>query len=118
RVGGVMVTNRAHIRSDGTVDTGFGPNPNGQVETLALAGSTLYVGGGFNGIGGQARNGLAALDAANGGVTSWNPHPNGVVYSLAVSGSTVYAGGGFSSIGGQTRNKIAALDATTGNATG
>ncbi|GIW09479.1 MAG: hypothetical protein KatS3mg061_0536 [Dehalococcoidia bacterium] len=71
---------------------------------LAVSGSTVYVGGLFTSVGGQARNYLAALDAATGNVTSWNPNANGSVYALAVSGSTVYVGGDFTSVGGQARN--------------
>jgi hypothetical protein len=87
------------------------------VRVITISGSTVYVSGEFTGIGGQTRNGLAALDASTGNATPWNPNADGRVSALAVSGSTVYVGGGFSSIGGQPRNDIAALDASTGNAT-
>ncbi|HYA41426.1 MAG TPA: hypothetical protein VEF34_09000 [Syntrophobacteraceae bacterium] len=89
------------------------------VFSFAVSGSTVYAGGHFNSVGGQNRNGIAALDASTGKATSWNPSPstNGGVFTLAVSGGTVYAGGIFSSIGGQYRNGIAALDASTGKAT-
>jgi trimeric autotransporter adhesin len=90
------------------------------VKSLTLSGTTLYVGGGFNSIGGQSRNNIAALDAITGNALAWNPNASGIspqtgVYSLAVSGTTVYAGGNFTSVGGQSRNNIAALDATTGD---
>jgi hypothetical protein len=84
---------------------------------IAVSGDTVYVGGRFASIGGQARNKIAALDATTGLATSWDPNAHGYVYSLAASGTTIYAGGSFSSIGGQTRNRIAALDAATGLAT-
>ena len=59
-----------------------------------MSGSTVYAGGAFTSIGGQARSHIAALDATTGAATAWNPNANGVaVYALAVSGSTVYAGG-------------------------
>jgi hypothetical protein len=82
-----------------------------------VAGPTLYAGGGFTSIGGQSRNGLAALSTATGSASAWDPNANGQVLALAVSGSTVYAGGGFTNIGGQARNFAAAIDAVTGNAT-
>jgi hypothetical protein len=93
-----------------------GANP---VHALAVDGSTVYAGGEFTVAGGQARNRIAALDAATGAATSWNPNSNGTVYALAPRGSstTVYAGGEFSSIGGQARNSLAELDPTTGQAT-
>src|SRR5262249_23432612 len=96
---------------------------NCRVRTLTLgpSGGTLYAGGFFTQIGGQARNNIGALDAATGAATGWNPTANGDTYDavsdLRVSGSTVYAGGKFTFIGGQPRNHIAALDATTGTAT-
>ena len=94
----------------------------GSIAALAVSGSTVYVGGDFDFIGGQTRNDIAALDAGSGLATAWDPEASSTGYAgvsaLAVSGSTVYAGGLFTSIGGQTRNHIAALDATSGLATG
>ncbi|MGH2966132.1 MAG: beta strand repeat-containing protein [Solirubrobacterales bacterium] len=97
-------------------------NPNAgtsphHVDALAVSGSTVYAGGDFTSIGGQARHNIAALDASSGNATAWDPSASSIVYALAVSGQTVYAGGFFTTIGGQTRNHIAALDASTGNAT-
>jgi hypothetical protein len=87
------------------------------VETLAIADSTIYAGGVFTMIGGQTRNNLAALSAADGTATTWDPNPNSEVATLGVSGQLVYVGGYFTTIGGQTRNKIAALNAADGIAT-
>lgn len=44
------------------------------VQSLALAGSSLYVGGNYTSIGGQNRNRLAALEIQNGTPTTWNPN--------------------------------------------
>ena len=110
-------TPRPAPRRAGTrASTGASANP-GIVYTLAVSGSTVYAGGFFAAIGGQARRNVAALDPATGEVTSWNPNADGEVDALDVCGSTVYAGGDFTSIGGQFRNRIGALDAATGNAT-
>ena len=121
-VGGTTRNNIAHILADGSVDTAFNPNANGNVETLAVSGSPVYAGGSFTVIGGQTRHCIAALNASSGAATAWNPNATKEtgyvsVSALAVSGSTVYAGGLFSSIGGQNRNNIAALDASSGLAT-
>ena len=124
RVGTYTRNNIAHICSDMTVDPSWDPNPSGentivysQISALARNGSILYVGGYFNKIGGQPRNGIAALDASTGNATAWNPDQNSHVAAIAVSGSTVFVGGSFTIIGGQLRMYIAALDASTGNVT-
>jgi hypothetical protein len=124
-IGGVDRNGIAALDATGAV-TAWNPDAisgdyNGSISALAVSGSTVYVGGSFDSIGGQARNCLAALDASSGLATAWDPEPSSAgyatVYALAVSGSTIYAGGDFTSIGGQTRNHIAALDAGTGLAT-
>lgn len=102
--------------------TAWDPNVSGgsgltAVNTVAVSGSTVYVGGNFTSIGFQPRNHIAALDAATGAATTWNPNAGYSVHKLVVTGSTVYAGGRFQSIGGQLRIGIAALDAVTGIAT-
>jgi trimeric autotransporter adhesin len=102
----------------GGTATAWNPGANGGVQALAVSGTTVYAGGSFTSIGGQARNFIAALDSTTGTATTWNPSANnGDVLSLVVSGSTIYAGGQFTSIGTQARNRIAAIDGTTGIAT-
>jgi len=58
KVGNVDRNNIAHILSDGSVDLNWNPNADGGVETLAINGSTIYVGGLFTSIGGKKRNSL------------------------------------------------------------
>ena len=88
-----------------------------EVNALAVSGSTVYVGGEFTTIGGQARNDLAALDASSGLATAWDPNAGdpsySTVYALAVSGSTVYAGGNFTSIGGHYQPYLARFSSPT-----
>jgi trimeric autotransporter adhesin len=66
---------------------------------IAVSGSTVYVSGDFTQIGGQARAGLAAVDAGTGAARAWNPDPNDATRALAVAGGTVLAGGSFSGAG-------------------
>jgi predicted small secreted protein len=81
--------------------TDWNPNADSYVATLAINGSTIYVGGYFTSIGGQKRNYIAALDATTGKAINWNPDADNGVLTLAINGSTIYVGGYFTSIGGQ-----------------
>jgi arylsulfatase A-like enzyme len=91
-VGGVAVTNLAHIMGDKTVDSQWTPavtKSTGQasVRALLLRGQTLYVGGDFSGIDSSSRSNLAAVTTGctpqSATVTSWDPRPNKPVYGLA-----------------------------------
>ena len=102
-------------------------NNNKTVNHLAIDGSTLYFAGYFSSIGGQARNGLGAVDLATGAPTAWNPPQitsgtlsigPGVFNAMAAAGGKVYVGGNFTQVGGVARKCLAALDAATGALTG
>ena len=124
-VGYATVTNVASIDpaagdpTNASVSTTFNPAPDGPVDALApAADGSLYVGGAFANIGGQARANLADVDATAGTVaaTSIAPNPNGEVRSLLLRGTTLYAGGAFTTIGGQPRVRLAALSTANGTA--
>jgi hypothetical protein len=106
----------------------WNPFGNAQVQHLAYSivpiGTTIYVAGLFDAIGGQTRNCIAAVDASTGLATPWNPAPEPDLYSYALpivgmvrTGSTLFVTGGFTSIGGEARQGLAGVDATTGLAT-
>lgn len=94
------------------------------VLTMALSGTSIYVGGTFNGnIGGLSRSRIAKLSTtSNSADATWNPNSNNTVRVIAIYGSDIYVGGDFNatsptvSIGGQTRNRLAKLNDTTGAA--
>jgi trimeric autotransporter adhesin len=99
--------------------TAWNPGANGLVNSLALSGSTVYIGGGFTSVQGASggpytRNYFAAIDISTGNPTGMIANASGYVLGLALSGSTLYVGGNFFSIGGQRRIGLAALDAATG----
>src|SRR5881396_3736037 len=64
--------NLAHIGPDGEL-LGWAPEPNGEIRSLVLSEGTLFVGGTFTIVGGQARRCIAALDPGTGTATDWNP---------------------------------------------
>ena len=98
------------------MDPAFKPDPNIEVETLLLDGSTLYAGGRFTSIGGQPIKYVAKLNAVTGAAdAAWNPDPNGFVYSLTLDGNHLYAGGNFTQIDGRPQQYFAKLDKATGN---
>ncbi|MGH2571662.1 MAG: hypothetical protein ACRDGR_10570, partial [bacterium] len=111
--GGFARANLAHVRSDHTV-TAWNPGTDGVVHALARVGSTLYVGGHFDSVGGEPRAHVAAVDALTGAVTDWNPGVDDAVQSIDVKGAVVYLGGWFGDVGGEPRSCIAAVDAGTG----
>lgn len=78
--------------------------------SMAMLHGTLFLGGNFFGVGGEARRNLAAVDSASGRVTRWNPGANNIVTGLAVQGDTLIIGGGFKTLGGLPRAGLAAVD--------
>jgi len=121
-IGGQARSHIAAIDAVTGVATSWNPGASGSnfssvVSTLAVSEGVVYAGGYFTTIGGQARNYIAAIDAATGTATPWNPDANSTVLTLLASGGVVYAGGSFTKIGGQTRNHVAAINASTGTAT-
>src|SRR5215831_4483288 len=76
---------------------------------------TIFIGGLFSQVGGQARAGIAAIDARAGALLPWNiSTDNGMVDALLVSGDSLYVGGAFGAIGGQPRRALASIDLRTG----
>ena len=94
----------------------FAPQLNGQALTAEVSpdGSTLYIGGDFTMVDGQARNHLAAFSTATGQLTSWAPSTDGQVRALVATPDSVYAGGNFRSASGQPRSRLAAFAAGSG----
>jgi trimeric autotransporter adhesin len=120
-IGGAYRSRIAAIDSASGAATNWDPDIHGglfpEVDGLALCGDTVYAGGYFTMVGGEARANIAAIDASTGIATSWNPSANGGVWTLFASPAVVYAGGWFDWIGGSPRSGIAAIDRQTGIAT-
>lgn len=89
-------------------DGGVGSLSNPVIEAFEVHDGVVYVGGTFTNLGGQPRNGLAALDQITGAANAWNPNAS-PVHALAILGGRIYAGGAFTTIATQTYPGIACL---------
>lgn len=103
----------AFDRTTGTVIPGFRADTNGIVRTVAVSGTTLYLGGDFTTVNGQPRARVAAVDLTTGAVLPFRADTNRV-NKVVVAGDRLYVAGAFTTIGGVPRNRVAALDLTTG----
>ena len=91
----------------------------GSVLALARRGRTLYLGGTFEGIAGQPRQRLAAVDTRTGELRPWAPRVRATktdedpqVSALRIGrDGTIYVGGSFASINNNARRSIGAVDA-------
>jgi hypothetical protein len=87
---------------------------NGNVQSVALHGGLLYVGGHFSGtnsFGNQTRYKLAAVDPANGAVNTFTVRvdsPLGV-FEVHAAGNHVFIGGDFASVDGVSQPHFAQL---------
>src|SRR5439155_5547641 len=104
--------------------TSFDPQVAGEVFSLALSGTTLFIAGQITSVNSPplSRSGICAVDTTTGIATAFNADTNNrTVSSLILSGNTLYAGGQFTVINATTiplfRTGLAAFDVTTGMAT-
>jgi hypothetical protein len=99
------------------VVTSFRHDLNAQGRRLAASpdGKTLYVGGDFTTVDGEARQRLAAFNLTTGALkTGFKPRVNSVVRAITATASQVYIGGDFTTVGGKAHSRLAAVRASTG----
>jgi photosystem II stability/assembly factor-like uncharacterized protein len=110
-----------------TVDTTWMPQPNGTVSALALMRPSsripwsIFVGGEFTQISGEAHNFHAKLNRDNVKPDAgWNLITNGAVRTLAPAsnGGNILLGGEFTTIGGSRVNKLGAVFTASGDPVG
>ncbi|MEQ8469669.1 MAG: hypothetical protein RIC35_00710 [Marinoscillum sp.] len=97
---------------------GVNASVNGNVFDIAAGNGNVYVGGGFTGIGGERRLGLAAINLSDLSLDDFNVEVEGYytrssVYALELLGNALVVGGDFTTIGGVTRNYLASVSLTT-----
>ncbi|WP_229402669.1 hypothetical protein [Micromonospora okii] len=119
-VGGTTLAQRslaAYNIDTGLVDTTFRPTFDGAVEAVEASpdGSSLYVAGSFNTVGGLTKRKIVRLDPTTGApVAAFTAQGNGRATALAVSNTAVYVGGQFTKVNSVTRPALVALNPTTG----
>ncbi|MFZ2501763.1 MAG: hypothetical protein WAW88_03680, partial [Nocardioides sp.] len=109
----------AYDLATGALRSDFDPAPDGQVNIVKAAanGQSVFVGGEFDNIAGEAHAKIAKLDIATGhNVAGFNASANSYVKDMAVrtDGATVYLGGNFDVLNGEATSRLAAISATTG----
>ena len=100
----------------GTVDD-WPVSVDGPVDTVAVEGDTVYLGGDFRHVDGKPRVSLAALSLSTGALQAWAPSANVSVRAIAVIGSNVAIGGAFDLVtdgGGSTTAPHLARISTAG----
>ncbi|MEQ1748674.1 MAG: choice-of-anchor D domain-containing protein, partial [Prosthecobacter sp.] len=110
-VNGVTRNYLARLNADGSLDTGFDPNLNGEVYAVQfLSGGQILIGGNFTTVGGVTRNRLARLNADGTLDLSFNPNPSGTVYAVHLQkDGRIMIGGTFGQVGGVNRSRVARL---------
>lgn len=114
--------NGVFIRSLGALDANTGSllawdadvEPS-EVLEMATDGPHLYVIGSFTSIGGQPRDGLAALDRSTALATPFTASADDAYRTILLDDDLLYIGGAFTTINGVPRSKLAAFDLQTGN---
>jgi len=109
---------RPHLAAfSGTTLKTFNPAPDGAVVTMALSGTTLYIGGFFNTVDHALRSYGAAISTTTNTVMQWDAAAGSVIRAFAPAGTTTWIGGDFTTIGSFARANLAAIDLATGQAT-
>ena len=119
-IGGVSHPYIAAINATtGAVSSTFQASTNGQVYSVQPGPNdhTVYVGGSFTQVNGQAAQFLTMLDTGTGQIVSTFKPPAfdyGMIRDMAVSGNRLFIGGFFGHVGNFTHGGLATLNATTG----
>lgn len=93
--------------------TSWAPNPDGDVNALALAGDRLFVAGRFSTVFGLPRVSLASFDVGHGGApTLWNPtvYGPGVPSAISVASNRVAVGGSYQKANGLFNPYLSVFD--------
>ena len=110
----------AYDLATGALLDGFDPAPDGEVNVVKASADseTVFVGGAFDTIAGQARRNIAKLDIETGeNAPGFSASSNSFVKDMAVrqDAATVYVGGNFDVFNGVPSSRLVAVDVQTGS---
>ena len=97
-------------------DPGLDARQGALVDSIVVDGATVYVGGGFDTVGGVARASVAAVSASTGSLLPWDAGLNLGIYggpfvsAVAVDGDSVFVAGNFFLPGSTVTQRVAAFD--------
>jgi PKD repeat protein len=103
--------------TSGQISTSFVPQPDGVVNVVLPApdGQSVFVGGKFTSIGGQARKNLAQVRIADGAVLPFDAGKiSGQVKDLRLAGGRLWLAGQFTHVAGHNQVALATVDARSG----
>jgi hypothetical protein len=109
--------NTAAVDQTFTSASGIGPSNAASVRSLAVSGSSLYVGGNFSLYQGSAVGNLIKIDAATGALDSTfsqSAGAGGIVVALAAANGALYFGGQLSGYRGAAVGNLGKVDLATG----
>src|SRR5439155_2722416 len=101
-VGNQPRANVARVMSNLSVSS-WAPQVDDAVYSLALSGSTVYLGGVFQNVSSTYRPWLVEVSVSSGNLTSWDSQCDGPVYAMGINGTQLYVGGLFCSFGSDFR---------------
>ena len=113
-VNGIRRNNIARLNADGSLDTTWNPDADGEVLAIAIDGEFVFVGGRFDRIGGEAKEGLAKVRLTDEGAADSTWGVDVFLWASAlqieVGHDALFVGGDFTSIGGVSQGSVAKLE--------
>jgi uncharacterized repeat protein (TIGR01451 family) len=89
--------------------------PNNVIRAIAVAPSSIYVGGAFTKIGQNALSRIAELSSTDGSlVPGFTASADNLVRALVLTSSRLYMGGNFATVNGTSQKSLTALNPATG----
>jgi hypothetical protein len=123
-VAGLPRKGMVRLNSDGSVNSSFIADVDGNISQLMLWNGQLYIAGDFYAVNGSLQVGLASVDPATGTLNAFDPVIGSYLgengswgYGVKVftqDGTDLYLGGNFSAVGGTKAISLASIDKTTG----